>query len=197
MNWRRPLLTKNSFSKQIPKSFLSLDTEGRVLRIDSFSKILGGGIRLGYVTADKHFIDKIESLTSAIMDHATALPQVSCKQNTIFFLFVLYRFLSFHETIFSWLVRRWSLANCCTVWDTKVLCNWPNVLPKDIIKTAMWCCKQLPNICQVSLWSRFIGILQMKVGIYYIFSVPFWQVLKLIILIFVWIKEVNDDFFFF
>ena len=31
-------------------SFLSLDTEGRVLRLDSFSKVLAPGFRIGWVT---------------------------------------------------------------------------------------------------------------------------------------------------
>ena len=33
-----------------PQSFFSMDTDGRVLRFDSFSKVLSSGIRLGWVT---------------------------------------------------------------------------------------------------------------------------------------------------
>ena len=42
-----------------PPSFLSLDTEGRVVRFDSLSKVLSSGIRLGFVTGPKPLIDTI------------------------------------------------------------------------------------------------------------------------------------------
>ena len=42
-----------------PKSFLSLDSEGRVLRFDSFSKVLSSGLRLGFVTGPKPLVDRI------------------------------------------------------------------------------------------------------------------------------------------
>jgi kynurenine/2-aminoadipate aminotransferase len=40
-------------------SYLSLDTDGRVIRLDSFSKFLSPGLRLGWVTAHPHLIDKL------------------------------------------------------------------------------------------------------------------------------------------
>merc|ERR1712048_820553 len=39
-------------------SFLSLDGDGRVLRLDSFSKFLAPGFRLGWVTGPQPLIDK-------------------------------------------------------------------------------------------------------------------------------------------
>ena len=42
-----------------PPSFLSMDTEGRVLRFDSFSKVLSSGLRLGYVTGPSPLIERI------------------------------------------------------------------------------------------------------------------------------------------
>ena len=42
-----------------PPSFFSLDTEGRVIRFDSFSKILSSGIRLGFVTGPKPLIERL------------------------------------------------------------------------------------------------------------------------------------------
>ena len=42
-----------------PPSFFSLDTEGRVVRFDSLSKVLSSGIRLGFVTGPKPLIDTI------------------------------------------------------------------------------------------------------------------------------------------
>ena len=42
-----------------PPSLFSLDTEGRVIRFDSFSKILSSGVRLGFVTGPKELIQRI------------------------------------------------------------------------------------------------------------------------------------------
>eukprot|EP01132_Coremiostelium_polycephalum_P005741 gene5741-7142_t len=45
---------------KLSKSFLSMDVDGRVLRFDSFSKILSSGIRIGFVTGNPFMIDKIQ-----------------------------------------------------------------------------------------------------------------------------------------
>ena len=42
-----------------PPSFLSMDTEGRVIRFDSFSKVLSSGVRLGFVTGPPPLIERI------------------------------------------------------------------------------------------------------------------------------------------
>jgi kynurenine/2-aminoadipate aminotransferase len=40
-------------------SFLSLDTDGRVVRLDSFAKFLAPGFRLGWATGPRNIIDKM------------------------------------------------------------------------------------------------------------------------------------------
>lgn len=40
-------------------SFLSLDVDGRVLRMDSFSKIIAPGLRLGLVSGPRQIVDKL------------------------------------------------------------------------------------------------------------------------------------------
>lgn len=59
-----------------PPSFLSLDTQGRVLRFDSFSKVLSSGIRLGFVTGPKQLIDRIVLHMQVSVLHASSLSQV-------------------------------------------------------------------------------------------------------------------------
>lgn len=59
-----------------PPSFLSMDTEGRVVRFDSFSKILSSGIRLGFVTGPKPIIDRIVLHMQVSVLHASSLSQV-------------------------------------------------------------------------------------------------------------------------
>ncbi|KAH7029786.1 pyridoxal phosphate-dependent transferase [Microdochium trichocladiopsis] len=48
---------------ELPTSYLSLDTEGRVIRLDSFSKIMAPGLRAGWVTASDQIITKFLAYT--------------------------------------------------------------------------------------------------------------------------------------
>ncbi|WWC88356.1 uncharacterized protein L201_003266 [Kwoniella dendrophila CBS 6074] len=41
------------------KSYLSRDVDGRVIRIDTFSKVFGPGVRLGWITANSTFIERL------------------------------------------------------------------------------------------------------------------------------------------
>ncbi|KAI8325817.1 mitochondrial kynurenine/alpha-aminoadipate aminotransferase [Martensiomyces pterosporus] len=41
-------------------SFLSIDVDGRVIRLDSFSKVLAPGLRCGWITAPRYITDKIQ-----------------------------------------------------------------------------------------------------------------------------------------
>ncbi|KAE8155480.1 putative aromatic aminotransferase Aro8 [Aspergillus tamarii] len=51
--------TVDEFSNHLLPSYLSLDTDGRVFRMDSFSKTFAPGTRLGWVTAAEPVIDKV------------------------------------------------------------------------------------------------------------------------------------------
>ena len=51
--------------RSLPESFLSLDEDGRVLRLDSLSKIVAPGMRLGWVSGPPSFIDKFMLLQEA------------------------------------------------------------------------------------------------------------------------------------
>ena len=59
-------------------SFLTLDRESggaRVLRFDSFSKLLSAGVRVGFVTGPKPLIERLDLHTQATMLHASGLSQ--------------------------------------------------------------------------------------------------------------------------
>nr|XP_044986542.1 kynurenine/alpha-aminoadipate aminotransferase, mitochondrial isoform X2 [Jaculus jaculus] len=47
------------FSKPWIPSFLSMDVDGRVIRADSFSKVLSSGLRVGFMTGPKSLIQRI------------------------------------------------------------------------------------------------------------------------------------------
>ncbi|QPG72775.1 hypothetical protein FOA43_000076 [Brettanomyces nanus] len=58
--------------KEIP-SLLKFDTDGRVIRIDSFSKMLMPGMRISIVTANKTFI-KMLTMQNELTIHSAAAP---------------------------------------------------------------------------------------------------------------------------
>ncbi|XP_029042797.1 kynurenine/alpha-aminoadipate aminotransferase, mitochondrial-like [Osmia bicornis bicornis] len=64
------------FLDKRPTTFLELDTVGRVIRLDSFSKILSAGMRLGVVTAHKEFIQKLTVHMETTSLHASSLSQM-------------------------------------------------------------------------------------------------------------------------
>ncbi|XP_059482453.1 kynurenine/alpha-aminoadipate aminotransferase, mitochondrial-like [Neocloeon triangulifer] len=65
-----------SFQEELPKSFLSIDTENRVVRFDSFSKIFGGGLRAGCMTGPKEIVRVIEMHMQASVLHTSSLAQM-------------------------------------------------------------------------------------------------------------------------
>lgn len=71
------------FEDKRPTTFIELDTVGRVIRLDSFSKIFSAGLRLGVVTARTEFIRKLELHMQMTNIHASALSQM-----------LLYKFLN-------------------------------------------------------------------------------------------------------
>ncbi|RKP38429.1 pyridoxal phosphate-dependent transferase [Dimargaris cristalligena] len=56
-------------------SFLSLDVDGRVIRMDSFSKILAPGSRTGWITASKQFLPYIEFHNETTVQQPSGLSQ--------------------------------------------------------------------------------------------------------------------------
>ncbi|XP_051159721.1 kynurenine/alpha-aminoadipate aminotransferase, mitochondrial-like isoform X2 [Leptopilina boulardi] len=64
------------FLDKQPLSFLSMDTDGRVVRFDSFSKILSAGLRLGVVTAHKDILEKMSLHIQCTSLHPSSLSQV-------------------------------------------------------------------------------------------------------------------------
>jgi len=54
-------------------TFFSLDTEGRVLRLDSFSKVLAPGFRLGWVSGPRPLVTKYNALAYASSQNGCSL----------------------------------------------------------------------------------------------------------------------------
>jgi len=88
------------FLDKQPTSFFSLDTDGRVIRMDSFSKIMSAGIRIGVVTAHKDIIAELVIHMENSVLHASSLSQVK-------FDFFLNVFNAFNLVVLLWLIWSW------------------------------------------------------------------------------------------
>ncbi len=66
------------FSGEDVATIKSMDTEGRVIYVGSFSKILSPGMRLGYVVAHKDLCDRIEVVKQVNDVHTPVLTQMMC-----------------------------------------------------------------------------------------------------------------------
>lgn len=56
---------KYPFLESLTPSFMTLDTAGRVIRLDTFSKTIAPGCRLGWITAQPEFITRLTDITSS------------------------------------------------------------------------------------------------------------------------------------
>ncbi len=53
-----PPASHDQFLKTLVPSLLSMDIDGRVMRMDSFSKVIAPGMRLGWITASEQIIER-------------------------------------------------------------------------------------------------------------------------------------------
>ncbi|KAI9504581.1 pyridoxal phosphate-dependent transferase [Coemansia spiralis] len=56
-------------------SLLSIDTDGRVIRLDSFSKVLAPGLRCGWITAPRYITDKLQFHNETSVQQPAGLSQ--------------------------------------------------------------------------------------------------------------------------
>lgn len=68
------------FNKPWVPSFFSMDVDGRVIRADSFSKVLSSGLRVGFMTGPKSLIERIVLHTQVSTIHACTLSQLMVSQ---------------------------------------------------------------------------------------------------------------------
>ncbi|SCU97839.1 LAMI_0F11672g1_1 [Lachancea mirantina] len=67
--------TTEEFVASMAKSFISIDTEGRVVRLDSFSKVLGPGTRLGWIVGSKQILDAYKMLHEMTIQNPSGFSQ--------------------------------------------------------------------------------------------------------------------------
>ncbi|KAH0541697.1 hypothetical protein FGG08_003860 [Glutinoglossum americanum] len=72
----QPPTSQASFISSLIPSFLSIDTDGRVLRMDSFSKIIAPGTRTGWVTASEQIIDRFVRAHETSLQNPSGFSQI-------------------------------------------------------------------------------------------------------------------------
>ncbi|XP_047616571.1 kynurenine/alpha-aminoadipate aminotransferase, mitochondrial-like isoform X2 [Phacochoerus africanus] len=68
------------FNKPWAPTFLSMDIDGRVIRADSFSKVLSPGLRIGFLTGPKPLIERIVLHTEVSTMHPSTFSQLLVSQ---------------------------------------------------------------------------------------------------------------------
>ena len=63
------------FGERRLPSLLSMDVDGRVLRFDSFSKVLSSGLRLGFASGPRPLLERLDLHTQAVNLHTSGLSQ--------------------------------------------------------------------------------------------------------------------------
>lgn len=68
----------DEFVKALVTSFLSLDVEGRVIRLDSFSKVLAPGLRFGWIVGQEKLLERYLRLHEVSIQCPSGLTQSLC-----------------------------------------------------------------------------------------------------------------------
>uniref|UniRef100_A0A8D1V317 Kynurenine/alpha-aminoadipate aminotransferase, mitochondrial n=1 Tax=Sus scrofa TaxID=9823 RepID=A0A8D1V317_PIG len=71
---------RNTGAKPWAPTFLSMDIDGRVIRADSFSKVLSPGLRIGFLTGPKPLIERIVLHTEISTMHPSTFSQLLVSQ---------------------------------------------------------------------------------------------------------------------
>lgn len=121
---RSGALASEEYVKSLPASYLSLDTSGRVLRMDTTSKILAPGLRCGWIAGSAQIIGKFVSYSEVGVLCPSGPSQV-----------MVYKLLDEnwgHEGFLDWLMslssqyrcRRDCLVDACRRYLPPNICRW-------------------------------------------------------------------------
>lgn len=119
-----PPSTHEEFIKVLVPSLLSMDVDGRVMRLDSFSKVLAPGTRVGWVTASEQIIERFVRHNEVSIQNPSGISQL-----------VLFKLLDEtwgHAGYLDWLInlrleytkRRDVICNACEKHLPKEVASW-------------------------------------------------------------------------
>jgi aromatic amino acid aminotransferase I len=118
------LTTSANFLSALIPSYLSFDTSGRVLRLDSFSKIIAPGTRTSWITATAQIIERFVRHHEVSTQNPSGISQI-----------ILYKLLDEawgHKGFLEWLMfiraeytaRRDIIVNACETELPREVCSW-------------------------------------------------------------------------
>ncbi|GJQ80247.1 hypothetical protein Trydic_g23819 [Trypoxylus dichotomus] len=110
------------FLDELTPSFLSMDTEGRVLRFDSFSKVLSSGMRIGWVTAAKPLVQALELHIQSAHLHSSTLSQAIA--NSLFQLWGFEKLIEHFEEVAAFYKARRDITIAAMERYLTGLCEW-------------------------------------------------------------------------
>ncbi|KAE8149778.1 pyridoxal phosphate-dependent transferase [Aspergillus avenaceus] len=119
-----PPANHDAFIKSLIPSFLSLDVDGRVLRFESFSKVLAPGSRVGWVVGSEQILERFTRFCEVSSQNPSGIAQLT--------LFKLLDEHWGHEGYFDWLIelrmsytgRRDAMVNACEKYLPKEIAHW-------------------------------------------------------------------------
>lgn len=71
-----PPSSHSEFINSLVPSLLSMDTDGRVFRMDSFSKVIAPGSRIGWITASKQIVEKYQKYADVSTQNPSGMSQL-------------------------------------------------------------------------------------------------------------------------
>ncbi|KAJ5700883.1 Aromatic amino acid aminotransferase [Penicillium malachiteum] len=119
-----PPATHDDFIKSLVPSFLSLDVDGRVCRLESFSKVVSPGSRVGWIVASEQIIERFLRNFEVSSQHPSGISQIA-----------LYKLLDEHwghTGYLDWLIsirmsytnRRDALLHACEKHLPRDIAHW-------------------------------------------------------------------------
>ena len=116
--------SRSSFLSSLLPSYLSLDTSGRVLRLDSFAKVIAPGARIGWITAPASVIERFVYHGDVSTQNPSGMSQL--------LLFKILEEAWGHSGYLDWLMhlraqytrRRDVICRACEEFLPKEVCAW-------------------------------------------------------------------------
>lgn len=119
-----PPANNEAFLRSLVPTFLSMDVDGRVMRMDSFSKVIAPGTRVGWVTASEQIIERFVRANESSVQNPSGISQM-----------VLFKLLDEHwghDGYLKWLInlrleytkRRDILLAACEKYMPKDIVSW-------------------------------------------------------------------------
>ena len=119
-----PPSSHEDFLRQLVPSYLSMDTDGRVMRLDSFSKVIAPGTRTGWITASEQIVERFIRHSEVAIQNPSGISQI-----------VLFKLLDEtwgHAGYLEWLInlrmeytgRRNTICEACERWLPREITEW-------------------------------------------------------------------------